>query len=237
MTAREWLKAKAGTKIDFDGYYGYQCMDLAEAYNKEIVGAPRIGGNAIDAWTRYPTAHYTRIANTPSGVPQSGDIMVWGKGVGTYGHIGVVWTADVNRFETLDQNWPFSNGTTPAKFISHNYSGVLGWLRPKKDVNFDQAAYEAQLRAEAERKAAEAAAAKAEADRIAKLKEEEAKAEADRIAKEEAAKAKAEAERIAADQAKKDAEALAQKQASKAAWLDAIMLAIKAILKEYFGKE
>lgn len=182
MTTQQFFDKYGGQKVDFDGWYGAQCMDLVEKYNAEVVGAPRIGGNAIDAWDRYSQAHYTRIANTPTGVPQKGDIMIWGTGVGQYGHIAIVVDANVNSFRSLDQNWPFSNGTTPSKVITHNYTSVLGWLRPKKDVNFDQVAYEqeqALIRAEQEAKRIQE-----EAERLAKAEAE--RKEAERIAKEQA---------------------------------------------------
>jgi len=211
MTVKQWLNSVNGKYIDYDGAYGAQCVDLVKKYFVEVIGIPAIRNNAVDYWTNYPTAHFTKIVNTPSFIPQSGDICIWGTAVGQYGHISISGgNSNVNRFETMDQNWPFSNGTTPAKWVMHNYNGFLGVLRPKKDVNFDQAAYEAELRRQAEEAARIAAEKQAEADRIAKLKEEEAKAEADRIAKEQAAAEKAEQARIAAEQAKLDAEAAKQ---------------------------
>jgi hypothetical protein len=211
MTAKQWLDAVNGKYIDYDGIYGAQCVDLIKKYFPEVIGIPAIRNNAVDYWTNYPTGSFTRITNTPSFIPIRGDIMIWGTGVGTYGHIAIIDTANVNTFVSLDQNWPYSNGTTPAKYITHNYKSVLGVLRPKKDVNFDQAAYEAEQRRIAAEAAAAAAAAKAEADRIAKLAEEQARAEADAKQKEEAARIAAEQKKAAEEQAKKDAEVAAQK--------------------------
>jgi hypothetical protein len=196
MTLQQWFDKVGGKYIDFDGIYGAQCVDLVKSYFVDVIGIPAIRNNAIDYWTNYPTAQFTRITNTPSFVPIKGDIMIWGKGVGTYGHIAIIVDANVNTFRSLDQNWPYSNGTTPSKVITHNYSSVLGVLRPKKDVNFDQANAAAQ--AEADRIAREKAAIeKAEQARIAA---EQAKLEADRLAK---LKAEEEAERIANEIAEK----------------------------------
>lgn len=212
MTLQQWFDKVGGKYIDYDGVYGAQCVDLVKSYFADVIGIPAIRNNAVDYWTNYPTAHFTKIVNTPSFVPQRGDIMIWGTAVGQYGHIAIVVDGNVNTFRSLDQNWPFSNGTTPSKVITHNYTGVLGVLRPKKDVNFDQAAYEAAERArkeaeeiarrakeEADRKAAEEVArlAREEAERLAKEK-----AEADRIQKEEAARVAAEQKKLAEEQAK-----------------------------------
>jgi hypothetical protein len=212
MTCQAFFDKWGGKAVDYDGYYGYQCVDLYDQYCLEVLGVrPPLVNGAKDIWNSYPTGSFNRVANTPSGVPKKGDVMIWGTGVGTYGHVAIIVDANVNTFRSLDQNWPYSNGTTPSKVITHNYSGVIGWLAPKIDVNFDQAAYEAEQRRIAAEAAAAAAAAKAEADRIAALEAEKAKAEADAKAKEEAAAAKREAERIAAEQAKIDAEVAAQK--------------------------
>lgn len=206
MTARNWMKSVEGKKIDFDGVYRAQCVDIIKKYFVDVIGIPAIKNDAIGYWTNYPTAHFTRIQNTPSFVPKSGDIIIWGKGVGTYGHIAIVWTATVNWFDSLDQNWPYSDGTTPAKFIHHNYNSVLGVLRPKKDVNFDQEAWDAAVAAQ-------------------KVKEEEARLareEADRVAREEAARVKAEQEKLAKEQAKLEAELKAKQEAEAKAEADKI---------------
>lgn len=129
MTTQEFFNQYNGKGVDFDGYYGFQCMDLAEQYNKDVVGAPRLGGNAADVWDHYPTDKYDKIANTPNNAPQLGDIIIWGRTVGGgFGHIAIVQTATISSFTSMDQNWPAGS---IAHFQQHNYTSVLGWLRPK----------------------------------------------------------------------------------------------------------
>jgi hypothetical protein len=237
MTAKQWLDSTVGKYIDADGIYKYQCVDLVKDYFPKVIGIPAIRNNAKDYWTNYPTAHFTKIANTPSFIPKRGDIMVWGTGVGTYGHIAICeGEATTNYFVSLDQNWPYSNGTTPSKYIRHNYNSVLGVLRPKKDVNFDQVAYEAELRRQAEEAARIAAEKQAEADRLAKLAEEEARAEADRIQKEQAAIEKAEQERLAKEQARLDAELKAKQEAGANTWQNILLKIIEVINKWLKGE-
>lgn len=129
MTTSEFFTKWNGKSLDFDGFYGYQCMDLYQQYNKDVVVAPYVPSPfAKDVWNNYPKNFYTRIANTPNGVPQKGDVVIWGGGVnGGAGHIAVFYQGNVYSFTSFDQNW---NGQY-CHFQSHNYNYVLGWLRPK----------------------------------------------------------------------------------------------------------
>lgn len=131
MSIQEFFDKWDNKGIDFDGYYGFQCMDLAhqfavEVWNQDIPAAP----GAKDVWTK-DTPGYNKIANTPDGVPQKGDIIIWGTGVGPYGHIAVFDNGDSNSFASFDQNWPINS---LCHYQKHNYNGVLGWLHPKSDI-------------------------------------------------------------------------------------------------------
>ncbi len=119
-----------GVCVDFDGAYGDQCMDLAEFYNRDVVGAPQIGGDAVDAWIYYPDAYYLQIPNGAKNVPQKGDVIVWDSDLGDgSGHIAVCVEANENGFTSFDQNWPLDSC---CHYQYHDsYDGVLGWLRPK----------------------------------------------------------------------------------------------------------
>lgn len=121
-------------KIDYDKAYGAQCVDLFRQFNKEVLGItqPKGVNGAKDFWTNYSSDpnlynNFNKIANTPSFVPQFGDVAVWGNG--TYGHIAIcTGTGDVNKFESFDQNYPTGSA---CHYVIHNYSGFLGVLRPK----------------------------------------------------------------------------------------------------------
>src|SRR3990167_1301627 len=115
--------------IDFDGYYGFQCMDLYQQYNKECVGGLRVYANAYEMWTRYDKEKYIRIENLPDNVPLGGDVIIWNQNAGGgFGHIAVFSHGDAKTFTSFDQNWP--TGST-CHFQPHNYINVQGWLRPK----------------------------------------------------------------------------------------------------------
>jgi hypothetical protein len=94
-----------------------------------VIGGPNVTGNAVDYWTNFPTDFYDKIPNTPTGVPKLGDVMIWGTNYGPYGHIAVCTDiADTKGFTSFDQNDP---SKSPCHYQPHNYTGVLGWLRPK----------------------------------------------------------------------------------------------------------
>ena len=106
-----------------------QCIDLWRAYNRKVIKAPDIFGNPPDIWNNYQQDFYERIKNTPSGVPQLGDVMVWGTRYGKYGHIAICTDiANTGTFTSFDQNDPLGSS---CHFQPHKYTGLLGWLRPK----------------------------------------------------------------------------------------------------------
>jgi surface antigen len=132
--AKQWILASVGKGYDTDGYYGRQCKDYANAY-ANFHGHPLQPSNANATWTIAQDPFWQKLANTPTFLPQVGDIVVWGAWTGNpYGHIGVVLDANLNTFRSVDQNWFNANSTTgsPAAIVSHNYTNprVVGFLRP-----------------------------------------------------------------------------------------------------------
>ncbi len=108
-----------------------QCFDLAFQYC-DFLGVPRTAIRHLNASQIYTgpndetIQYFEFVPNTPQGVPCKGDMIVWG---GTVGHVAVsVGEGDTNSFTSFDQNWPIGS---PCHFQSHDYTNVLGWLRPK----------------------------------------------------------------------------------------------------------
>ncbi len=114
-----------------------QCVDLANAYIKYVLKLPIIEyTNAVD----FPSKagdKYEWIPNTPTNVPQEGDLVVWN---GTWGHIAIFIEGDVNDFVSFDENYPTG---TPCHDQYHTYENVKGWLRcknpPVTDCSVEQA--------------------------------------------------------------------------------------------------
>ena len=136
--AKKWINSKIGTGTDWDGMYGFQCMDLAVAYMNYVTdGKVTMWGNAKDAIKNSFGDTAKIIKNTPSFEPKVGDVPVWTIGnFSTYGHIGIVVDGnpnnDLQTFKSLDQNW-YGGGLTKAELaqiITHNYDGVTHFIRP-----------------------------------------------------------------------------------------------------------
>ena len=136
MTYDEYFKQNKGKYIDYDGAYGVTCFDLANDYTVKVIGGKPFVG--MYAWQIYENFNsqpskdlFTRIANTPSFVPQKGDIIVWSAGLnGEAGHVAVC-TGDGNTswFRSYEQNWDGCGEC--CTLHDHNYNYILGVLRPK----------------------------------------------------------------------------------------------------------
>lgn len=137
MTFDEFKTKWNGKGIDFDGAYGDQCMDLMHQYCVEVLGitdgrvlaAPA----AKDVWNTpvFGKDKFEAIPNSPTGVPQKGDIVLFGTEIGQYGHVAIVQSATLDKVTSFDQNW---NGHQYCETITHSYGGsqgILGWLRFK----------------------------------------------------------------------------------------------------------
>lgn len=120
-----WVESNKGS----DATTYDQCIDLWRTYNRKVIQAPDIFGNPPDIWDKYQSDYYDRIPNTPDGIPQLGDVIIWGTKYGKYGHIAICTElANTSKFTTFDQNDPLGSS---CHFQPHTYTGVLGWLRPK----------------------------------------------------------------------------------------------------------
>lgn len=134
MTLDQFIERYLGKKVDYDNFYGGQCVDLYRQYVKDVLGYPQspgVGG-AAEIWDTADPKYYDKIPNTPSGVPNKGDIIIWNRRVGGgFGHVAIFLYGDVNSFTSLDQNWPTLDLVTKTQ---HTYSSVIGWLRPKETM-------------------------------------------------------------------------------------------------------
>jgi hypothetical protein len=128
MTFKEFYEKYKGMYLDFDGYYGPQCVDLVQYWSRELGGA-RFSGNAKDIIDQ-PGRTYQVILNARTNIPSEGDIVVWNKNMGVgNGHTGIATgKGDINTFEVFQQNDPYA---TPAKLKTYNYNNVIGWLHPR----------------------------------------------------------------------------------------------------------
>lgn len=121
-----------GKYVDFDGYYAFQCMDLAVSYVYKLTdGSFRMYGNAKDAIdNKFPNG-WKVIRNQASTVPKKGWIAVYTTGVyQQYGHIGIVYNGgNTSQFQILEQNFD-GLANSPAKLRWDNYSGLTHFIVP-----------------------------------------------------------------------------------------------------------
>jgi surface antigen len=118
-------------KIVTDPWGGYrgECVSIVKRWISEN-GWPMKSGNAIQ-WQNNGDDFYKWIKNTTSAVPSPGDLIVFS--IGTYGHIGIVASANAYTVDVFNQNWPHGNTTDPCVVTRFNYTSpkVEGWLHPK----------------------------------------------------------------------------------------------------------
>jgi len=114
----------------------YQCMDLAYKWCDYLqitrdtirhLYAYEVYSKPCDATVKY----FELIPNTPAGIPQVGDLVVFSKEIGGIaGHISIATgEGDTNSFKSFDQNFGVDKH---CRIVDHNYSVVLGWLRPRE---------------------------------------------------------------------------------------------------------
>lgn len=138
MTLQEFKNKYLGKQVEYHSFGTgafNQCVDLVNQYIHDCLDTTTkdyteiIGTNAKDFGTKYDKEDFDLILNTPTGVPKPGDIVYWNGNVGGgVGHVAIFMDGDVNTFRSLDQNWSQKERVT---IETHNYTNVLGWLRPK----------------------------------------------------------------------------------------------------------
>jgi len=136
MTLDDFIPTYTGKFVEFDGKYPNQCVDLIKLYNRDVIGAPQIMGNAIDYQNNPLPTFYTYEKNTLLYIPPRGAIAVfnekWGNGLG---HTGIVTKAWIMKLTLFEQNNPVGN---PCTEIVHNYLQILGFLVPKEQKDDDK---------------------------------------------------------------------------------------------------
>lgn len=141
MTFEQFLAKYMGKTVGYpNGQFVGECLSLAKWYIKECFGfdPPPSGSNsAYGYWSNFPTPldkYFTKVANTPDGVPNRGDIIIWNTNAGGgYGHIAIFLEGTASSFKSLDQNW----GGKETHVQGHYYTNVVGWLTPIMPENTD----------------------------------------------------------------------------------------------------
>lgn len=129
MNICEFFTKYCAHKVDFDGYYGAQCVDLFRQYCKDVLGIPHTGtvGGAKELYLNYDNLPLERqffYRLNPS-VYKLGDVVVWD---GTYGHVAIVVSSEGENLLVFEQDGFTQDG---AKFSLRSRKNILGVLRCK----------------------------------------------------------------------------------------------------------
>lgn len=138
--ALEPLKDAANNNsgIDFDGMYGWQCVDASNTVCYRATGK-QLWGNAINLLDSAKTQGIPVIYEAPGVIAKKGDIFVMEVPGSIYGHTGVVIEdSDGYTIKTIEQNvdgnWDYLEVGGPARYRTRSYDGMVGYIRP----NYDQ---------------------------------------------------------------------------------------------------
>lgn len=125
-----------GKKVDFDGVYGAQCVDLFRQYCKEGLDIPEhtgscaTTGGALDLYVDYPKMpvekkYFIRGSAKKGLCP--GDVLVWDKTAkNPYGHVAIYLGTLNNSLIVFEQNGITQNG---AEITLRSKENMLGYLR------------------------------------------------------------------------------------------------------------
>ena len=140
MRFNEWVEKYAGKRIDIDGAYGVQCVDLIKHYILKVIGVtPQAIGNAIEYWSKrngaYISGLFTPYTFDKGFAFKQGDIIVM-RGSGAAGHIAVC-NGDYNKngVYAYDENYlGKGEGMTLRYFAYDGHYKIVGVLRGKDEA-------------------------------------------------------------------------------------------------------
>lgn len=138
LSLQQFIDKYNGKSVDFDGYYGYQCVDLFNFYNEEVVGAPRLGtpltNGARDLFEVDSAARraYYDVVSASAGF-NAGDVLVYGEPHGRavvdgrqifFGHVNIY----IGDNQVIEQRGRKGEVVSIDPLFTN---GLLGVLRPR----------------------------------------------------------------------------------------------------------
>ncbi|MBR7033466.1 MAG: InlB B-repeat-containing protein, partial [Clostridia bacterium] len=116
-----WANSKIGSALDYDGYYGAQCVDLIYYYYVYL-GQSAPGGNARDFANG---GKYTPSGWSYQSSPQPGDIAV--DSSYSPGHVGIVTKIEGSYMYCVEQNYNYKQYCQEVRrnLYSHGYSTFI----------------------------------------------------------------------------------------------------------------
>lgn len=133
MELSEFIKKYAGRKVDYDGVYGAQCVDLFRQYYTDVLGIKQHTGSVIGAkdlylnYSKLPIEqkYFKRICK--SRPLMQGDVLVWDKTEkNQYGHVAIFICKVNEDLLVFEQNGITQAG---AELVIRTKDNLLGALR------------------------------------------------------------------------------------------------------------
>ena len=138
MDFEEFIKNNLGKKVDYDGAYGAQCVDLFRQYVKDVLGIKEhtgscsTSGGAKDLFLDYSKMpieqkYFYKIPKSKGAVV--GDVVIWDKtNTNQYGHVAIYMGKLNNEIIVFEQDGFKQDG---AKINIRSKDNLLGYLRRK----------------------------------------------------------------------------------------------------------
>ena len=134
--AVDWLNSQVGQYRDFDGQWQAQCVDLFNYYYQFLTTRnPYSDGYGVpgakDLWN-VGTSRFVKIPDSPSLLPQQGDILIYGSTWGGgYGHVEMVVAVDNNGCSIVGNNLTGNPRLTVQKTYRtwSQMRGLIGVMR------------------------------------------------------------------------------------------------------------
>lgn len=132
-----WVKSKIGFIVDFDGFYGAQCVDLIMAYIYTFFKF-KTWGNAIQYTSNQLPPGFKRYKKGQIQI-RPGDIIVWNMTL-PWGHIGICIGINGNMLTMVEQNVDGNVDALtvggPARIVHRNIDLVAAIIRPPYEDDY-----------------------------------------------------------------------------------------------------
>lgn len=128
ISLTQFIKKYLGTKVDFDGKFGPQCVDLARQYYSEVLDVPQfppVEGGAKDI-IKNP-GKLKVIKEDALADYSSGNVLIWGASrTNQYGHVAILVSIyNTKYFIVLEQDGFKQDG---CKLAFRSRENLLGGL-------------------------------------------------------------------------------------------------------------
>ena len=133
MKHKEFVDKYLWGKVDYDGVYNFQCVDIARQYCKDTWNEIwNFSGSALSGWTTWSPFNekWQRVTLDPKNPPKEGSVIFFDKTKSNpYGHVAIVDSSTPTGVTIIEQNAGTGNwdgkGSNAIKRTSLSYSDTL----------------------------------------------------------------------------------------------------------------